>query len=72
MHLWLMTMVRLREKQRAALADTLRQLGNLVIGGLVVGQFVATRPLSWGLMAIGTLAWTLCVGAAMLLLAGAE
>src|SRR3954466_358377 len=72
MHLRRVTMVRLNPKQRTALADTFRQLGNLAIGGLGVGQFVSTRPLSWPLLVVGTFVWAASVAFGLLMLKGEE
>jgi len=64
-------MVRLKPKQRVALGDMLRQLANIAAASFVVGQFVATRPVSWRLLLVGMAAWFLLAGV-VLLLAGDE
>jgi hypothetical protein len=65
-------MVRLNQKQRTALGETLRQVGNLSIAALVLGQFVGNRPLSWPVLGAGAGAWVGFVAAGILLLAGDE
>ena len=65
-------MVRLNRKQRSALSDTARQVGNLTFGALVLGQFVGNRPVSWGLIASGGIASIALAMMGILLLAGEE
>jgi hypothetical protein len=48
-------MLRLTE-QRRLLAETVRALANLVVGALVLGQFLAAEP-SMALAAAGGVAW---------------
>jgi hypothetical protein len=65
-------MVRLNQKQRIALGETLRQVGNLSAAALVLGQFVGNRPLSWPVLVAGASAWVGFVAAGILLLTGEE
>ena len=46
-------MIRFDRRQRSALGETLRELANLAAGAFVLGQFVMSQPLSWGLMLMG-------------------
>ena len=66
------TMLRLNPKQRTTLSESLRQVGNLTFGGLVVGQFVGSRPLSWSLLIAGATMWMILVLAGIVMLAGEE
>ena len=50
-------MLRLDERQRAALSETLRELANLAAAALVLGQVVTAQPLSWRLMLMGAAVW---------------
>jgi hypothetical protein len=50
-------MLRLDRKQRTVVADTLRQLANIVLGGTVIVQFVGAQPRSMLLAAGGIGAW---------------
>jgi len=50
-------MIRLDQRQRAALSETIRELANLAAAALVLGQFVGEPPLSWRLMLMGAAAW---------------
>jgi hypothetical protein len=61
-------MVRLNQKQRTALGETLRQLGNLSAAALVLGQFVGNRPLSWRVLVAGAGAWVGFITFGLLLL----
>ena len=65
------TMLRLNQKQRTALGDTLRQLANLVAGGLIVGQFVRPQAPSFWLAVAGVAVWFAFVGIALWLQGGA-
>jgi hypothetical protein len=65
-------MLRLNPKQRSALSDTARQIGNLTFGALVLGQFVGNRTFSWSLLASGGIAWIGFALVGILLLAGEE
>jgi len=58
-------MVRLTPPQARLLADTLRQLANIVIGAAVVGQFVRPEPLSPWVAGAGIAAWWVLVGFAL-------
>ena len=59
-------MLRLGPRRRTVLADTLRELANLVVGALVIGQFVGTDTLSAAALLVGIGAWFLLVGLALL------
>ena len=61
-------MVRLNQKQRTALGETLRQMGNLSAAALVLGQFVGNRPLSWSVLVAGASAWVGFITFGLLLL----
>jgi hypothetical protein len=50
-------MVRLGTKRRGVLAETLRELANLIVGAFVVGQYVAPQPPSIALLVSGLAAW---------------
>jgi hypothetical protein len=65
-------MVRLNPKQRTALADTFRQLANLAVGGLAIGQFVTAGPVSWSLLAAGCALWVVFVAFGLVLVAGED
>jgi hypothetical protein len=54
-------MLRLDQAQRTALSETLRELANLVIGALAVGQFVGREPPSIWMAFVGVFAWLLVV-----------
>ena len=43
------------------LSETLRDLANLSFAGLVLGQFLAERPVSWWWLAVGLLLWFMFV-----------
>ena len=59
------TMLRLKPQQRLELSETLRDLANLGFAALVLGQFLADRPVSWWLVAVGLLMWVVFVGFAL-------
>jgi hypothetical protein len=63
-----MTMVRLNQRQRSALGDTLRGLANLTAAALVLSQFVGQQQLSWRLLIVGVAAWAtlMIIGVAFL------
>jgi hypothetical protein len=54
-------MLRLNQDQRTALGETLRELANLVIGALALGQFVGEEPPSVWMAFAGTLGWLILV-----------
>ena len=60
-------MIRLKPRQRAALGETLRELANLAVGALVLGQFVGERPLSVGPVLTGMALWFVFVGFGLVL-----
>jgi hypothetical protein len=51
------TMLRLSSGQRGFLAGTLGELANLVVGAMVLGQFVGSEPWSIGLSIVGGALW---------------
>jgi hypothetical protein len=55
------TMLRLDRTQQTALGDTLRELANLVVGALAIGQFVGQQPPSIWMACVGIFAWFLLV-----------
>ena len=63
----LMTMLRLKARQPAILAETLRELANLAAGALVLGQFVGPQPLSVRAVLGGVAIWLALVVWAVLL-----
>lgn len=63
-------MLELREQQRAALGETLRELANLAAAVLVLGQFVGQGPPSGWLVLAGIALWVTLVALALLLTAG--
>lgn len=70
--LWLslcaaVTMLRLDQRQRAALGETFRELANLFAAALVIGQLVVAQSPSWSLIATGAGFWTALVAAGVLL-----
>jgi peptidoglycan/LPS O-acetylase OafA/YrhL len=65
------TMLRLNRKQRTAVSESVRQIGTLTFGALVLGQFVASRP-SWSLLLLGAASWIMLTLVGILLLAGEE
>jgi hypothetical protein len=62
------TMLRLSRKQREALSQTLRELGNLLAGALVLTQFVGQQAPSWRLVVLGATGWIVLVSVALLFL----
>ena len=60
-------MIRFERRQRSALSDTLRELANLAAAAFVLGQFVMSQPLSWGLMLLGIVLWVAFVGVGLML-----
>jgi hypothetical protein len=60
-----MTMLRLTGRQRAVLADKLADGGNLALGALLFGQFVAERDFSLPVAAAGLLGWLALLGITM-------
>lgn len=54
-------MLRLNQRQRSALSETLRELANLVAGAFVLGQFVGNVQFSWSLLLVGWTGWTVLV-----------
>jgi hypothetical protein len=63
-------MVRLTRSQRTTLSDALRELANLAVGGLIIGQLVSDRSLSIELLVAGLVVWFLLVGLALLAAGG--
>lgn len=54
-------MLRLDQAQRTALSETLRELANLVVGALALGQFVAQEPASIWMALAGVFGWLVLV-----------
>jgi hypothetical protein len=65
-------MLRLNRKQRTAVSDTARQVGNLALAAMVFGQFVARQPVSWRVAIAGAAAWLVLVVFGVLVLKGAD
>lgn len=65
-------MLRLNRKQRTAMSETTRQVGNLALAALVFGQFVGSRALSWHLLVLGVLLWATSFACGVFLLKGSE
>ena len=65
-------MLRLNQPQRSALSETLRELANLAVGALVLGQFVGNEPSTWWLTFAGMLLWLIIVAWALVLEKGAD
>ena len=61
------TMLRLKNGQRAALSETLRELANLVAGALALGQFVGEQSPSLWLIVAGLLGWFVLVSWGLIL-----
>jgi hypothetical protein len=51
--------LRLGRRRRHVAAQTLRKAANLVIGALVVGQFIRQAPISGLLLLAGAAGWTI-------------
>ena len=63
-----MTMIRFEPATTgSALSETLRELANLAAAAFVLGQFVTSQSLSWGLMLMGIVFWLAFVGAGLML-----
>jgi hypothetical protein len=60
-------MLRLDQTQQTALGDTLRELANLVVGALALGQFVGQQPPSILMAFVGIFAWVLLVASGLFL-----
>ena len=60
-------MIRFERRQRSALSETLRELANLAAAAFVLGQFVMSQPLSWGLMLLGIVLRVAFVGVGLVL-----
>jgi amino acid transporter len=50
-------MLRLNQRQRTVIADTLRQVANVVFGAEVIGQFVTSQHYSLPLATAGLATW---------------
>jgi hypothetical protein len=61
-----MAMLRLGRRRRDVAAQTLREAANVIIGALVVGQFLGRGPSSPWLFAFGGVMWLLLGTAAVL------
>ena len=60
-------MLRLKQRQRVALGETLRDLANLSAAALVFGQFVAQGLASWKTLVVGTTFWFVVVSLGLLM-----
>jgi hypothetical protein len=58
-------MLRLGRRRRDIAAQALREMGNLIGGGLVVGQFIGRGPISIPLLLGGSIAWVVLASAAV-------
>jgi hypothetical protein len=65
-------MLRLNRRQRTAVSDSLRQVGNLIMGALALGQFVSGRPIVWTFVIGGIVTWAVFVLLGVTLLSGEE
>jgi hypothetical protein len=54
-------MLRLDQGQRTALSETLRELANLVVGALTLGQFVGAQAPSIWLILAGLALWLILI-----------
>jgi hypothetical protein len=70
MHRDLSTMVRLEPGQRRLLVTHLTAVANLVVGSLLLGQFVGSRPFSIAQTAGALVLWAVLLGVAFMLAAG--
>jgi len=50
-------MLDFNRRQRALAADKLLDVGNVAVGGMVFGQFLADRPFSIALAIVGLSVW---------------
>jgi len=50
-------MLRLTSRRRTVLVETLRELANLAVGALVLGQFVSNRAGSIDVVVLGVALW---------------
>jgi len=60
-------MLRLKSRQREALAETFRELANYGVAALVFGQFVGGSIVSWKVMLAGVVLWLVFVAFALVL-----
>ena len=60
-----MTMLRLKSTQRRVLADKLPDAGNVVGGGLLVGQAISGQMFSAAFVLIGVALWAGFIAAAL-------
>ena len=60
-----MTMLRLKPPQRRMLADKLPDAGNVVGGGLIVGQAISGQMFSAAFVLIGVALWAGFIAAAL-------
>jgi hypothetical protein len=65
-------MVRLKQSQRALLAETLRDVANIAAGAMVFGQFLADATFSTAVAFGGTGLWVVFVVCAILLASEAQ
>ena len=60
-----MTMLRLSSRRRAVLSDTFRELANLFMGALVLGQFASGGRWSFAVFSAGIAVWFILVWVAL-------
>ena len=65
-------MLRLTSDQRRTLIEKLPDAANAAMAGLVFGQFVAERPVSFDVALCGVALWALLFMCAMVLAGGSE
>ncbi len=63
-------MLRFNPEQRTTLANALGELANLMVGALVLGQFLGGGSRPWWLVAVGALLWLALIGFGLVLLGG--
>ena len=65
-------MLRFSTEQRTFVAEGLRDIANLAVAGLVFGQFLADRPFSMAVAALGIMIWMALMSCAVVLRAKRE
>ena len=60
-----MTMLRLNSRRRSVLSETFRELANLSVGALVLGQFASGGQWSIAVFLSGIAFWFMLVGLAL-------
>jgi hypothetical protein len=64
------TMLRLKPRQRAVAVEKLPDLANVILGVLVIGQFVDDAPVSIWLVGAGFAAWVALAGLTLFIAGG--